>query len=314
MLYYEVFTRVLLPILVLMGFGWLIDRRFHLELATLVKINIYLLVPAFIFHQVITSSLDSGQAIKIVLFALTMIAGMGIMSTLVARGLKYELPQTRSLQLATMFYNSGNFGIPLVTLAFPGTGPLLQVFVLLTQNVSTFTVGLALTVSTHRSGWRMLLPVLRQVSIWAVAGALILRWQHVPVTEWRWLWVPVEYLNNALVGFALLTLGVQLSQAKPGQSVPRISWALGLRLIGGPLVACLLVPLFGFHGEVAAVMILSSSFPTAVNTALLAHEFKGDSHFAAAVVFYSTLFGIITVTLLIVLLQSPLVVFLCSSR
>jgi hypothetical protein len=30
-----------------------------------------------------------------------------------------------------MFYNSGNYGVPLMTLAFPATGPLLQVFVVL---------------------------------------------------------------------------------------------------------------------------------------------------------------------------------------
>lgn len=49
-------------------------------------------------------------------------------------------------------------------------------------------------------------------------------------------------------------------------------------------------------------MVLSSSFPTAMNTALIAHEFKSDSHFAAAV-FYSTLVSVISVTLLIALLR-----------
>jgi malate permease and related proteins len=232
---------------------------------------------------------------------------MWVLSVLVARGLRYEKPQTRSLQLATMFYNSGNYGIPLMTLAFPASGPLLQVFVLLTQNVSTFTIGLTLAASTHRSGWHLLLPMLRQTSLWAVTCALLVRWQHIPVTEWKWLWIPIGYFNNALVGFALLTLGVQLSQASARQSVGRISWAVGLRLIGGPVVASFLARLFGFRGEVAAVMILSSAFPTAVNTALLAHEFNADSQFAASAVFYSTLLSMITVTLLIVLLQMGLV-------
>ncbi len=46
-------------------------------------------------------------------------------------------------------------------------------------------------------------------------------------------------------------------------------------------------------------MIVSSSFPTAVNTALIAHEFQADSQIAIAVVFYSTLFSMVTVTALI---------------
>jgi predicted permease len=93
-------------------------------------------------------------------------------------------------------------------------------------------------------------------------------------------------------------------QQNPG----RLSWALGLRLLAGPLLAVLLCRHLGFHGEEAVVMIVSAAFPTAVNTALLAHEFHADSEFAAAVVFYSTLASMFTVTCLIAVLQVPEVV------
>ena len=42
MLLWTVFTQVLLPILVLFGLGWLLDRRARLDITTLVKLNIYL--------------------------------------------------------------------------------------------------------------------------------------------------------------------------------------------------------------------------------------------------------------------------------
>jgi predicted permease len=123
--------------------------------------------------------------------------------------------------------------------------------------------------------------------------------------QWRWLWVPIDYLHSGLVGIALVTLGAQLSQTSARQDASRLSWALGLRLVGGPLLACALVPLFGFRGETAAVMIVSTGFPTAVNTALIAHEFKADAHFAAAAVFYSTMASMISVTFLITLSRLP---------
>ena len=103
----------------------------------------------------------------------------------------------------------------------------------------------------------------------------------------------------------MVTLGVQLSQSCVRQNVMRLSWALVLRLIGGPAIAALLCAGFGFRGEEAVVMIVSAAFPTAVNTALLAHEFKADSDFAAAVVFYSTLASMLTVTCLIAVLRLP---------
>ena len=282
-----------------MSIGWLFDRKFNLDLGTLVKLNIYLFVPAFIFVQVVSSQLTAGIALRVMAFTLSIIAGMFLLSLAVGKFCSYPTPRVRSLQLATMFYNSGNYGIPLMTLAFPATGPALQVFIIVTQNVSTFTVGLALAVSANRPGWRNLLPVLRQVSLWAVTSAILTRTFNIPVTQWTWFWVPLRYLAAGLVGVALVTLGAQLSKTEHAQLWRRLSWALTLRLLGGPFLACMLVPLFGFKGETASVMVLSSSFPTAVNTALLAHEFKADSHFAAAAVFYSTVLSMITVPLVI---------------
>jgi predicted permease len=113
----------------------------------------------------------------------------------------------------------------------------------------------------------------------------------------------LQYVSDGLVAFALITLGVQLSQTKARQNLSRLGWALGLRLLIAPFIAVALVPVFGFSGQDATIMIVSSSFPTAVNTALIAHEFKADSDFAAAVVFYSTLFSMISVTLLIAALR-----------
>ena len=134
-------------------------------------------------------------------------------------------------------------------------------------------------------------------------SAFAVRLFHLPVQEVRWLWVPLHYVSEALVAFALITLGVQLSQTRARQNLARLGWALSLRLLIAPLIATALIPVFGFKGQDATIMIVSSSFPTAVNTALIAHEFQADSQFAAAAVFYSTLFSMLTVTVLIAVLH-----------
>ena len=304
MLLWSVFTQVLLPILVLFGLGWLLDRRARLDITTLVKLNIYLFVPAFMFVHVVDSHLGGAQAARIMGFTATVIGSMFVFCACIGRWRKYAPEQTRALQLATMFYNSGNYGIPLMALAFPGLGPAMQVFIVLTQNISTFTVGLMLAASTQHTGWRVAVPMLRQISLWAILAAFTVRLLDLPVQEVRWIWVPLQYISDSLVAFALVTLGVQLSQTPARQSLSRIGWALGLRLLVAPLIAVALVPIFGFKGQEATIMIVSSSFPTAVNTALIAHEFGADSQFAAAAVFYTTLFSMFTVTVLIALLPA----------
>jgi len=240
--------------------------------------------------------------VRVIAFSVAIIAGMFVLSAIVGRLMRYERPQTRALQLATMFYNSGNYGVPLMTLAYPA-GAVLQVFIIVAMNVTTFTVGLLLASSAEHRGWRAVLPMLRQISIWAVAAAFVIRTFDIPIQQVRWLWVPLEYFSDALVAIALVTLGAQISKTERPKHIARLGWALGLRLIGGPLLACALVGVFGFTGETAKIMILSASFPTAVNTALIAHEFNADAHFAAAAVFASTLLSMITVTALIAILR-----------
>ncbi len=269
----SVFTQVLLPILLMFSAGWWLDRKWNVDLATVVKLNLNLFVPAFIFYELVTKQVSGGQALRAIGFTVAVVLVLFVAAAVVARCCRYTHAQTRSLQIASIFYNSANYGIPLMALAFPGPAQALQVFVILVQNIGNFTVGVFLVSSAKNPGWKAVAPVLRQTSVWAVAVALI-------------------------------TLGVQLSKTKATAALPRLGPALALRLLGGPLVGWALVGFFGFEGELAKTMILSASFPTAVNTALIAHEFNADTEYAAGAVFWSTLLSMITVTILTTVLKA----------
>jgi predicted permease len=119
----------------------------------------------------------------------------------------------------------------------------------------------------------------------------------------RWLWVPMRYFHDGLVAIALMTLGIQLSKTKASFALSKIGWALALRLVAGPLIGWGLAYAFQFEGPVLLSMILSTSFPTAVNTAMIAHEFGADTEYATDTVFWSTMLSMGTVTTLVVLLR-----------
>jgi len=300
----EVFVSICLPILVMAAVGWVLDRSFGLDLRTLVKLTINVILPAFMFSRVVASNLSGEMVLKTVLFTAAMIALLFALAELLGRAFGRPKPMRRSWQMAAMFYNSGNYGIPLIALAYPVVGPPIQVFVLLAQNVANFSLGMLLASSGGgRQGWRAWLPALRQAPLWGVAAAFLVRFLEIPVTEWKWVWQPVNYLGDALVGVALVTLGTQLSQTASARPPRDLAVAVPLRLVGGPALALPLVWLFGFEGDVAAALVLGAGVPTAVNVALIAHDLDADHAFLAACVFYTTLCSVVTVSIVATLLR-----------
>lgn len=117
-MFFQLFLNVCAPIFLIVGLGRVLDRKFRLHLESLVKLNIYLFVPAFIFTHMLGTELAGSEALRIVAFTLATIVFMYVGSALAARVFKMEGRQRQSLSLATKFYNCGNYGLPLVTLAF----------------------------------------------------------------------------------------------------------------------------------------------------------------------------------------------------
>lgn len=294
------FRDVCLPIVVLIAIGVILDRKYNLDLATLVKLNIHIFVPGFIFVKVIESSTRETdfQGTSIILFTLSVIAVTFLLGVLIAVSQKWEPAKSRAFFLSTMFYNCGNWGIPMMALAYPKIGASIHIFALLTMNLSTFTIGMLLAsgYGSKKPILKILLGVFRLTPVYAICLGVICTKLKIPVTEWKYVWEPLKYIDKGLVSVALVTLGVQLSQTKPPRIDSFIGLALVLRLILGPLIAFGLCLLWKFPNEIAAVLVLGAGAPTAVNTALLAHDLKADSRYAAAVVFYSTCIAILTVT------------------
>jgi hypothetical protein len=306
-----IFVQVCLPLVLVAGFGYVMDRKFKLHLESLVKLNLYLMVPAFIFVRLLDTPLAGGGEGWIMFAAFSTLILCGVLSFAVGRILKLDAAAQKAHALASMLGNCGNFGLPLVVLAFGKAAAAVQVYVLVTMNISTFTVGLFLANADARGGLRShlraLQATLRQPSIYAVISALICKvlfantgWDVRTIT---WLWDPLHMLADALIGFALVTLGVQLSQTKPAPLKAPLLSCIGIRLLAAPFIALGLTTMLHFPREVASVIILTAGAPTAVNSSLLAHEFGGDRSFATASVYYSTLFSMITVTVCLGMLR-----------
>lgn len=341
---------VLAPILLMVGFGAVLRWRFKIDLGTLSKLNLYLFVPAFIFEKVSTSTLSWSQMGGVVTISVVQVLTLGLIVWGIGRALGISRKTLSAIALAVMFYNSGNYGLPLAELAFPGRetnrtedlgqrteseprhspaasstqshvlspksysrdGGAVQAFVLMTQNVLVYTVGLTIAALAHSGGiGKSLLRIVRLPMLPTLAAALLARaWlqadpgsNHLPI----FISKTASYLAAGLVPIALVTLGAQLATNPRWPRWKPLSVVLVLRLLVGPVQMALL--LWGFHllgipaldlwgstGWPAELMILTAAVPTAIATLLLTLELDGDADLAADCVFWTTVFSCVTIT------------------
>lgn len=302
-----ILTNNLVPIFSLILMGFLIGKKFKLDVSTLSKINLYFFVPAFVFVNIYTTKipLDMLKALLIVILILVINWTLGIVAGKI-RG--FDTGMSNAFANSIMFYNSGNFGIPLITLVYSskpflinGETPYLdfaltvQVIVMIVQNVSVNNIGAFNASRNSGNVGSALKKALSLPAIYFVIAAFLFKLVPYDLTQFP-LWPAFSYAKNGLVPIALLTLGVQLSRTKLQFKDPNVYISVLMRLIGGPAIATLLVYLFGIRGIMAQVLIISAGCPTAINTALISVEFKNHPDFASQVVMVTTLLASITLT------------------
>lgn len=302
-LFFSILLDNIVPIFLIILLGYIIGRKFPIDIRTLTKINIYVYVPALIFVK-ITETEISREVIGAIGFAALLMTIMNF----VVMGVSYIRKSPRTLASAmknsVLFYNSGNLGLPLIMLLFNQAPEAVsvQVMVLLVQNLSTYTFGLYNANRGKMTIRESLRQVLRMPSVYALVTAFLFKLLHVDLSK-AFFWPSAVFINSGLISIALLTLGVQLTKAKMNFKNLDVYIATFLRLFGGPLVAYLLICLFGIEGIMAKVLLISSSVPTAVNTSLIAVEFHNEPDFASQVVLTTTLLSALTMSAVIYIAQ-----------
>jgi predicted permease len=290
---------VITPIFLLIGVGFAVQRRIGLDTKSLVRLNFWIFVPALLFVNIVSSKLTAASLLSIAIHFLILFVSMFALAWYGARLIGAGDRLRRALTASVLFYNSGNYGLPVAQLAFGGTGVAVQAIIIMFQNVTNFTVGLALHAGGREGGSR------RQT----VAAVFKLPMIYVLVAAWAWRgtgWVlpaplksSLDILATGTVPVALIALGAQMATLRSHPFSRALALSLLLRLCVGPLLGFAIVSLMGIRGPLAQAIVVSTSFPTAVNSALLAIEFDNEPDFAAASVFYSTLLSAITVSFVI---------------
>jgi predicted permease len=153
MLLLEVFAQVMVPILVVVGSGYLFRLTVDADLRPLSRVSLYLLSPALIFSSLVEAEIAEGQTLRIVAFSVLLVGIMAVL-TLTAGGIfRFSHETNTALMLSTMFTNTGNYGLPLALFAFSQQGFEQAILFFVMQGIMVQTLGIYLAGSGH-GGWR----------------------------------------------------------------------------------------------------------------------------------------------------------------
>ena len=296
-----ILKEIILPVFIVMICGYVVQKKFSLDLSTIARVNIYLFVPSFIFVRLYSTDIPGTIFVNVMLFLLLYVIILYIISIFVARLTGFEKSKRVTFSNSIIFYNSGNYGVPVNDLVFRGDpfAMSIQVLVLMFQNIFLFSYGVFSLQSLDSGKLKALLGYFKMPVMYAMFFGLLFNWFDVPVSDV--IWIPANYIADGMIALALLMLGMQVAQIKLTKGLGTVYVSLFIRLIVGPLIALVLIKLFGITGILAQALLISSAMPTSVNSSVIAQEYKNHPEYAAQIVLFSTLLSAGTVSFFIYL-------------
>ncbi|MER3489914.1 MAG: transporter [Meiothermus sp.] len=307
----QVLLSTVIPVGLIVLIGFYVGKRFDLDLPSLSRLSIYVLVPALIFDAMYRAQLSGSSVVGLGLAFFMAYGALYGLTLGIARALGLSRDLEKSLVTMATFPNSGNMGLPMAQFAFGGAGYERAVVVFVASSVLMFGLGPAFL----KGGGllRSLAFTLRLPLFWALAAGLGLRVLEAlipPLGEFirqTKLDQGVRLLGQACIPVLLLSLGMQIARSPlPWKGPVGTARVLAFELLGSflrLLVAPALTYGVGLLLQLSPldlqVLALQSAMSVAVNAFMMVREFGGDAEKTAGGVVLSTVLAFVTIPLVL---------------
>jgi predicted permease len=294
------FANNIFPIILLAGAGFALGKMLQIDPRSLGRVVFYVFSPVLLFNLLIKNQLKINEAAIVVVFALCFILFMGVITFLLGYFFKLERPALIAILITTMFANTGNYGLPLVSFAFGEQALSYAGIYFATTTLLFYTLGVFLASFGHMSFREALAGLLKIPTLYAVLLAIVINaWNiQIPISLSR----AVDLAAGGSIPLMLILLGVQLTSLEFSGNQRALQLSVGLRLIVAPLIALVFAALFGLQTIPRQASVTEASMPGMVSATVLATEYDLDTRLVTAVIFISTLLSPLTLTPLLVYL------------
>jgi predicted permease len=288
-----------LPILLTAGVGFVFGRINRPDIKSVSRLAFHVFSPCLIFTSLTNIEISGSEFGSLALFTLTVSAIMGVLSFLCGRLFRADRQMIASLVVASMFVNSGNYGLAANKFAFGEAALGRAVVCFVFGTIILYSAGVLISSMGRLSAWHALRNLLSVPALYSLLAAFAVRqynWQ-LPVFLVR----TVTLLGDVAIPLMLVILGMQVAK-QPILSRTRImpiGVAVLLQLVAAPLIGLVLAPWIGLSGIARQAAILQAAMPAAIAATVLTVEYDLDAPLVNGTVMLTTILSPLTLTPLI---------------
>ncbi len=292
-----VFLNVVTPVFILVVIGYFVGPRLKIDARSLSRTAYFVFIPAFVFNIISEAKIDSELALQMLSFILVAQIAVALLGFLVGKALRQSREITAAFVLIATFGNVGNFGLPLIVFRWGETARTFATVYFVATVFISFVICVGVASWARSGGVTAVFSVFKTPALIVLIPALVFN-----ITD---LEVPIflsrlsGLLGQAMIPVMLITLGVQMGEIPKIKINFNVFAASTVRLIGGPVLALLIVPYFGLEGLERSTGILQAAMPAAVLASIIALEYKLLPEFVTTTVLFSTLYSILTLTVIL---------------
>jgi malate permease and related proteins len=294
----EIFITVMLPVLLIFGFGYSIQKWKKLNITSVSTVALYVLIPCLVFNTIYKAELDHTY-VQMIIFSSILLASLVIINKIYARLKKHPASVQNGLILSTAFMNSGNYGAPIILFALGEKAFALAVTFMVLQQIIMNFFGVYYAAKGKEGIMAAVKSVFEMPPIYALIGALLLNLSNVAVPEN--LLSVIEIVGNAAIPLVMIILGMQLANLKLGNfQWTEISYGITTRMVLSPIIAYIItIFLMDLDPLLRNVLIVASAMPSAATTVLYALQYKTEPELVSSITLVSTLVSVVSITVLL---------------
>ncbi len=301
-LFVDILTRVTLPIIALVALGWALQGRLRLEVATLNRIQVYVVMPAFLIHFLSSGKQPIEVIWPVVYFGIVQFIILIPLGWLLVLLFRQRASLGPIMGLGTAYANVGFFGIPVTQLAFGSDYLIFQSVLTALMAILVCTVGVWMMAPSGDSKLAKLRIAFETPLIPSVVLGLALRGFQIELPTV--VSQPLQLLGSIFTPLALYTLGAQIAAAKSlrPELVPQ-TLILFLKFIAAPVISWFICQAMGMPRDVQDVIVVAAATPVGVLISIFAAEYKRESEFISTAIVISTALSPIFVTAWILIVR-----------